>query len=164
MLWLPPVFAFTWLSSSHAKPRWWHYSLFGSVVAAVVLPWVIAVSLQDPTFLVEFLYKHNIQRFAGEFHRRPIWYFIPVLLVAGHPWSFLAAPYLKFLFGHTGEVRFQRPPVVGFLLVWSVWCFTFFSLSSCKLPTYLLPAAPAMALMLRSQGIPSRLVTNRAHP
>ena len=148
VLWLPSVFAFTWLSSSNAKPRLWHYSLFAGVVALIVLPWVVAVSLQDPTFVVEFLYKHNIQRFAGEFHRRPIWYFIPVLLVAGHPWSFLAAPYVKFLFGHSGEVRFQRPPVVGFLLIWSAWCFVFFSLSSCKLPTYLLPAAPALALMI----------------
>jgi len=148
VLWLPTVFAFTWLSSSNAKPRFWHYSVFGAVVALIVTPWLIAVSLQDPTFLVEFLYKHNIQRFAGEFHNRPIWYFIPVLLVAGHPWSFLTAPYLKFLFGHTGEIRFQRPPVVGFLLVWSAWCFVFFSLSSCKLPTYLLPAAPALALMI----------------
>jgi dolichol-phosphate mannosyltransferase len=30
----------------------------------------------------------------------------------------------------------------------SGWCFTFFSLSQCKLPTYVLPAAPAIALML----------------
>ncbi len=148
VLWLPPVFAFAWLSESSAKPRWWHYSLVGAILAAIVTPWLIAVSLQDASFLTEFFYTHNIRRFAGQFHVKPIWYFVPVLLIAGHPWSFLTIPYARFLFGQAGEVRYQRPPAVGYLLLWSGWCFVFFSLSKCKLPTYLLPAAPALALMI----------------
>ncbi len=148
VLWLPPVFAITWLSASFAKPRWTHYFLHGGVMAAIAAPWLIAVSLQDSSFLVEFFYTHNLRRFAGEFHPKPIWYFVPVLLVAGHPWSFLTIPYARFLFGQSGQLRYQRPPVIGFLLLWSAWCFAFFSLSQCKLPTYLLPAAPAMALMI----------------
>ncbi len=148
VLWLPPVFAFAWLSDSYAKPRWWHYGLVSGVVLVMVAPWMIAVSWQDATFLSEFLFTHNLLRFAGEFHHQPIWYFVPVLLIAGHPWSFLTIPYVHFLFRQTGKARFQRPPAVGYLLLWSLWCFVFFSLSKCKLPTYLLPAAPAFALMI----------------
>ena len=148
VLWLPPVFAYAWLSDSCAKPRWWHYSLIGLVAAAVVSPWLIAVSQQDPNFLTEFFVTHNVKRFAGEFHSKPIWYFIPVLLIAGHPWCYLTIPFARFLFGQAAEVRTQRPPAVGFLLLWSGWCFVFFSLSKCKLPTYLLPLAPALALMI----------------
>jgi dolichol-phosphate mannosyltransferase len=37
---------------------------------------------------------------------------------------------------------------LGYLFLWSAWCFVFFSLSRCKLPSYLLPAAPAMSLMI----------------
>lgn len=148
VLWLPPVFAFTWLSDTYVKPRWWHYGVLGGVAAMVAVPWFVAVSRQDPTFLVEFFYTHNVARFAGEFHSRPIWYFVPVLLIAGHPWSFLAVPYIRFLFGRTKVLSRQRPPAVGFLLLWSAWCFVFFSVSQCKLPTYLLPAAPALALMI----------------
>ena len=148
VLWLPPVFAFAWLSEAYATPRWWHYGLIGGVTAMIAAPWLIIVSIQDASFLTEFFYMHNVRRFAGEFHDKPIWYFVPVLLLAGHPWSFLTIPYSKFLFGHAGVVRNQRPPAVGFLLLWSLWCFVFFSLSKCKLPTYLLPAAPALALMM----------------
>jgi len=148
VLWLPPVFVFAWLSESHGKPRWWHDSLFGGIVTIIVSPWMIAVTEQDATFLTEFLVTHNISRFAGGFHDRPIWYFIPVLLIAGHPWSFLAISYTKFLFGQGGEARYNRPPAIGFLLLWSASCFVFFSLSRCKLPTYLLPAVPALALMM----------------
>tara|TARA_R110002073_G_scaffold240208_7_gene401880 strand:- start:1722 stop:4169 length:2448 start_codon:yes stop_codon:yes gene_type:complete len=148
VLWLPPVFVFAWLSDTYAKPRWWQYGMIGGVTLAIAMPWMIAVSLQDASFLTEFFYTHNLKRFAGGFHRQPIWYFVPVLLVAGHPWSFLAVPYAHFLFRQSGESRYQRPAVVGYLLLWSVWCFVFFSLSRCKLPTYLLPAAPAFALMV----------------
>ncbi len=148
VLLLPPVFAFTWLSESFAKPRLWHYALTFGTVAAIAAPWLIAVSMQDGSFLLDFFYRHNVQRFAGEFHSKPFWYFVPVLLVAGHPWSFLTIPYARFLFTRDEGVHATRPPILGFLLLWSVWCFVFFSLSGCKLPTYLLPAAPALALLI----------------
>ncbi len=148
VLLLPPVFAFAWLSNAYAKPAWWHYAILVGTVCAITAPWLVAVSIQDHNFLIEFLYRHNIQRFAGEFHAKPIWYFVPVLLIAGHPWSFLTIPYLRFLFSRRDSTTASRPPVIGFLMLWGGWCFTFFSLSSCKLPTYLLPAAPAFALMI----------------
>ncbi len=148
VLWLPPVFAMVWLSETYAKPRWWQYGLLVSVGAIIAAPWFVLVHQQDPTFMIEFFYKHNVARFAGEFHPKPLWFFVPVLLIAGHPWSFLTIPYATFLFGRSESVRVKRPPAVGYLLLWSAWCFAFFSMSSCKLPTYLLPAAPALALMI----------------
>lgn len=147
-LWLPPLFAFSWLTHSVATPNLKHYAVAAGISLAVVAPWMIAVAIQDAHFLPEFLYKHNLRRFAGDFHSRPIWFFIPVLLLAGHPWSFLTIPYVKFLCGKSSLVRQQRPSAIGFLLLWASWCFVFFSLSRCKLPTYLLPAAPALALMM----------------
>lgn len=148
VLWLPPVVAMAWLTESFSKPRWWHYGIIGSVAAAIVLPWFVTVTAFDANFLREFFITHNVRRFAGDFHPKPIWYFIPVLLLAGHPWSFLAIPYVRFLFGRSERCRVGRPPLIGFLLLWSGWVFAFFSVSSCKLPTYLLPAGPALALMM----------------
>ncbi|QDV71135.1 Undecaprenyl phosphate-alpha-4-amino-4-deoxy-L-arabinose arabinosyl transferase [Rosistilla carotiformis] len=148
VLWLPPLVVFAWLTDSAAMPRWRHFAVAALVSLAVVVPWGLAVAMQDPEFLPEFLYKHNLRRFAGDFHARPIWFFVPVLLLAGHPWSFLTIPYCKFLLGDAPQCRRQRPTVIGFLLLWSCWCFLFFSLSRCKLPTYLLPAAPAFALLI----------------
>ncbi|TWU04586.1 glycosyltransferase [Stieleria varia] len=148
VLWLPPVVAMAWLSESHARLRWWHYGIVGGVATIIAAPWFYMVHQQDSDFLIEFFYRHNVARFAGEFHAKPFWFFVPVLLVAGHPWSFLTIPYARFLFGRGEAVRSRRSPAIGFLMLWSAWCFTFFSMSSCKLPTYLLPAAPAMALMI----------------
>ncbi|TWT50224.1 Undecaprenyl phosphate-alpha-4-amino-4-deoxy-L-arabinose arabinosyl transferase [Rubripirellula amarantea] len=148
VLWLPPIVVFTWLSEGYAQPKWRHFWVLGSVVAVIVAPWLVAVTMQDDQFLLEFFYRHHVRRFAGEYHVQPFWYFIPVLLIAGHPWTFLTIPYATFLLGDSQAKNFRRPPLLGFLCLWSGWCFAFFSISLCKLPTYLLPAAPAFALMI----------------
>ncbi|MCS7467431.1 glycosyltransferase [Stieleria sp. ICT_E10.1] len=148
VLLLPPLIVFSWLTESYVAPTIRHYLMLLGVVAGITAPWLVAVSMQDPSFLVEFFYRHNVARFAGEFHARPIWFFIPVLLLAGHPWTFLTIPYVGFLTSRTRTVSQSRPPVLGFLMLWSGWCFVFFSIAKCKLPTYLLPAAPALSLMV----------------
>src|SRR5262249_40023107 len=42
----------------------------------------------------------------------------------------------------------RRPQALGFLLLAGLACVGFFSLSGCKLPTYILPAFPPLALAL----------------
>ena len=148
VLLLPPLIVFSWLTESYVAPTIRHYMVFLAVVAGISAPWLVAVTMQDPSFLVEFFYRHNVARFAGEFHARPIWFFVPVLLLAGHPWTFLTIPYVGFLTSRTRSVSQNRPAVLGFLMLWSGWCFLFFSIAKCKLPTYLLPAAPTLSLMI----------------
>ncbi len=150
VLLVPPVFAFSWLTKGVVRPGWRHWLMLGGIVAVVVTPWFVLVSLDNPSFAYEFFYKHNVTRFAGAFHARPFWYFLPVLMIAGHPWTFLTVPYVGFMASHSEQSRRRRLRPIGYLLLWSLWCFTFFSLSSCKLPPYLLPAAPALALMIGS--------------
>jgi hypothetical protein len=47
-----------------------------------------------------------------------------------------------------GETVQHRSPELGFMLLAGGWCVLFFSLSGCKLPTYVLPAFPPLALAL----------------
>ncbi len=148
VIWFPPVFAMAWLSEGHARPRYWHYLLTTLIVAVIALPWSIAVTMQDPEFVKQFFLVHNVARYAGELPAHSIFYFVPVLLLAGHPWSFLTIPYTRFLFAKSGDARIRRPVTIGYLMLWSLWCFVFFSFSSSKTPTYLLPAAPALAIMI----------------
>ncbi len=148
VLWLPPVFAFAWLSEHHLRPKLLHMIGYLSIATLVAAPWFLLVANQDSQLLTEFFVNHNFNRFAGGFHHRPIWYFIPVMLIAGHPWSFLSLPLLRFMTNRDNTTRKQRSPELGYIVLWAGWCFLFFSLSSCKLPTYLLPAAPAFAMMV----------------
>jgi 4-amino-4-deoxy-L-arabinose transferase-like glycosyltransferase len=144
----PPVAAFAWLTAGAFAPRPRHWLALAAIVAGVNLPWFVAVHHQDSTFAYQFFYQHNVARFAGAYHEQPFWYFVPVLLVAGHPWSWLTLPLVSFIFGNKAELRSRRPPVLGFLVLCSGWCVAFFSASRCKLPTYILPALPPLALVV----------------
>jgi hypothetical protein len=88
-------------------------------------------------------------RFLAPFaHEQGVWYYLPVLLGGLLPGTLLAWPFLRFLASGDDVVARLRGPAFGFLLLAGGWCVLFFSLSSCKLPTYVLPAMPPLALAL----------------
>lgn len=148
VLMAPPLMAFAFLTNGLARLRLRHWVALVGVVTAMFVPWLLAVSAQQPNFAYEFFYLHNVARFGGAFHAQPFWYFLPILLIAGHPWSFLTFSVARFLGAHDVNDQRMRPPILGFLLLWSGWCVLFFSISSCKLPTYILPALPALAIVV----------------
>jgi hypothetical protein len=74
--------------------------------------------------------------------------YAPVLLAAGLPWSLLVVPVACFLLSRAQAVRAVRPQALGFFVLWAGWCFVFFSLSRGKLPPYILPMTPALAVVI----------------
>jgi hypothetical protein len=113
----------------------------------VALPWYIAICFRSPAFAGYFFWQHNVLRFLVPFdHLRPIWFYGPVLLVGFLPATLWMLPFVRFLFSPHPAVYKQRCPGLGYMLLCGGWCILFFSLSGCKLPTYILPAFPPLAL------------------
>lgn len=116
---------------------------------STALPWYILCERRNPDFFRVFIIEHNFKRFlTPEFqHLQPFWYYIPILLLAFLPWALalLTAAWL----GIFRYARGQRiSPPTSFLLCWAVFCVVFFSISKSKLPGYILPAIPAIGLLL----------------
>jgi 4-amino-4-deoxy-L-arabinose transferase-like glycosyltransferase len=107
------------------------------------------VSLRNPEFARFFFIHEHVERFLSTGHQREgaWWYFLPLLLIGLVPWTAL----LAWLPGAWGirDVRsdtgFAWP---RFCLAWSAFVLVFFSVSSSKLPSYILPLFPAVALVL----------------
>ena len=147
ILLLPPLWLHRRLTATAASitPRAW--LLFAAVVLLITLPWYVAVSLQVPDFAGHFLLVHNFQRFVEPFdHERPVWFFLPILLGGLLPATFLLVPFVRFLLSEKEDDAGKRCPFLGYLFLTAGWCVLFFSLSGCKLPTYILPAFPPLAL------------------
>src|SRR6266403_3717559 len=55
------------------------------------LPWYILCARRNPDFFRIFIIEHNFNRFlTPQFqHIQPIWYYIPILLLAVFPWTIL---------------------------------------------------------------------------
>jgi len=110
---------------------------------AVAAPWYGAILAdQGRHFVDEFLLNHNVARFTSTVHNHPgsILYYVPVLLVGLFPWSAFVLPALA---GARPEEKVDR-----FLLLWLVVPLVFFSLAGSKLPGYVLPCLPPLALLL----------------
>lgn len=137
----------------------------------IALPWYIAVTLRsDFEFFRTFIIKHNIQRFAGEVaeggqHVEPFWYYIPVVLLGVLPWAFflVQAVYspLRPALGRLVQRQKIRDPLL-FPLLWALGVIVFFSAARAKLPTYVTPAYPALAVLVAAWLAELRLRANHS--
>ena len=121
--------------------------LSGSILfLAITAPWFVLVAQRNPEFLEFFFIHEHLQRFTQDAHSRtgPIHYFLPLLLVGILPWV-LQIP--GAIVQAWSERRREFSP--GWLLVcWFAVIFVFFSVSRSKLPGYIIPVFPALALLV----------------
>jgi 4-amino-4-deoxy-L-arabinose transferase-like glycosyltransferase len=128
---------------------WRRLHLLSGTVLFLVLcaPWFVLVSMRNPGFAHFFFIHEHFERFLTTEHHRagPWWYFVPLLLAGFLPWTTLLAPLL--LQGLRREGRSALLQIDRLLLIWAVFVFAFFSASGSKLPSYILPMFPALALL-----------------
>ncbi len=117
------------------------------VAGIVVAPWTIAVHIADPDYWHYFFWVEHIHRFTGgqeAQHPEPFWFFAPILLAVILPWTFALPLAIEGLVRKHG----LDEPWIRFALCWLFIPIIFFSISSGKLPTYIIPCVPAAALLI----------------
>lgn len=120
-----------------------------AVFCVIALPWYVLCAVRNPDFLRVFILEHNFKRFlTPEFqHIQPFWYYGGIVLIAFLPWT--PALFWAAITGIRSWIRRQPPGAMScFLLSWALFCLIFFTVSRSKLPGYILPAIPAMGLLL----------------
>lgn len=123
--------------------RWRDLAILFAAAAVVAAPWYVLVTLRNGRpFLDEFFWKHHFGRFLNSAleHQQPFWFYVPVLLAGFFPWT----PALLLLV----QRRVYQDRRAVFLVAWFAWGFLFFSASRNKLPGYLLPLLPALAVLI----------------
>jgi 4-amino-4-deoxy-L-arabinose transferase-like glycosyltransferase len=123
-----------------------------AIMLAVTVPWFVLVSQRNPEFPHFFFIHEHWQRYTSNVHHREgsVWYFVPLLLAGFLPWLGLAPQMWQAVRERAGVARGNLPrPFQPALLagLWAVAIFVFFSLSGSKLPGYILPIFPALALL-----------------
>ena len=119
---------------------------------AITAPWFILVWQANPEHPHFFFIHEHFQRFTSNVHKREgAWhYFIPVLILGIFPWiGFL----LQGLWSGIKENSLSSQTKTQFkphlmLVIWAAFIFFFFSISGSKLPSYILPIFPALAILI----------------
>jgi 4-amino-4-deoxy-L-arabinose transferase-like glycosyltransferase len=123
--------------------------LRGSVLfLAIVAPWFVLVSQANPEFARFFFVHEHFERFVSTGHRREgsWWYFLPIFFAGFLPWMLTLVPAAWSAWRHDREpglFAWRR-----FAILWTLLVVAFFSVSSSKLPAYILPVFPVFALVL----------------
>jgi len=164
------------------RTLWWPGMLLFLLIAA---PWYVLIQLRTGVFFRAFLLEHNLERYntAVFGHQQPFWYFLPITLAALAPWTVLAVAGFVQAMRKKGSPVLRNPLPEGsgaenaraerrgldlFLALWGAVPVAFFSFSVSKLPGYILPAVPPLAILaalwlrrkrLTSAKIPPVLLT-----
>ena len=115
----------------------------------IAAPWFVAISQANPEFLHFFFIHEHFERYTSDVHgrTRSNWYFFAVFAIGAIPWLFSSLNGLiKPSFSWRAEAgKFEASRL---LWVYAVFVFFFFSISHSKLPGYILPMFPALALLV----------------
>ncbi len=136
----------------------------GSVLFFVIAaPWFVLVQHRNAEFFDLFFIREHFQRFASNRSERfgPWWYYAPILLVGAMPWlpGLIYQCLNRAVSVRPGAIvnraanyvpthpmtRAFRPSL--FCVAWVLAIIVFFSLSRSKLPAYVMPVFPALALL-----------------
>ena len=110
---------------------------------ALIAPWYLLAEARNAGFLRYYLWDEHFGRFATvSFDRKQPWYFFSAVLVVGFlPWSTLLPSVVRRHWSRPLDEKHI------FLICWSILPLIFFSISSSKLPHYILPIFPALSIM-----------------
>jgi 4-amino-4-deoxy-L-arabinose transferase-like glycosyltransferase len=117
--------------------KWW------LVFLGISLPWYIYASLRfGKEFLWEFFVHDHWHRILYAEHKNfDKWYFYPSVILTGmFPWTFY------FLLSGANFKRYKN--IYLFLFSWIAVVFSVFSPAHSKLASYIVPLAPALAVIL----------------
>ncbi len=120
-----------------------------SVFLLIAAPWFYLVMKANPEFFERFfIYEHYTRFTTKELGRyQPWYYFIPILLMGALPWTLLMFDSLSRAW-RRGRQPGRLFNAERFLLIWAIFIYLFFTVSGSKLPSYLLPMFPALALLM----------------
>ncbi|MDR1727218.1 MAG: glycosyltransferase family 39 protein [Acidobacteriota bacterium] len=134
--------------------RRWRPLLGLPLAALVALPWFwLAFRENGYAFVATFFINHNLARYATgvHHHAQPFYYYLPVMFALAFPWSgwlpVFCPQSLQAVKDGLRRWRAWRPATV-FVAAWLLFPVAFFSLSGSKLPGYVLPSLPPLALLV----------------
>ena len=121
------------------------------IILLLCLPYYLIAHLStNGAFTSEFFLHQNLGRFEGTVnHQQPFWWYVPVVLGGFFPASLLllsSGAWLRSLWQQRRQSSRQEAFLI-FCAIWALVVFALFSAIPTKLPTYIAPMSPALAIL-----------------
>jgi 4-amino-4-deoxy-L-arabinose transferase-like glycosyltransferase len=135
------------LSVADRDRGWWTALRPGTgvpIMLAIAAPWFIAISISgDGGFVADAVSRDLLPKLVSgqEGHGAPPGYYLLSMMLSFWPGSLFAVPALVHAWRRRGD------PALRFALAWLAPAWIMFELVPTKLPSYVLPTFPALALI-----------------
>ncbi len=115
----------------------------------VSLPWAILIQMREPDYWNFFFWNEHVRRFLANNaqHKETAWYFVLVAPAMFFPWLLTAPAAIPGILSRMKGQDF-RGRLMRLSVCWLVLPFLFFTSSSGKLLTYILPCFPPFAILM----------------
>jgi 4-amino-4-deoxy-L-arabinose transferase-like glycosyltransferase len=116
---------------------------------ALAAPWHVLAAMRNETWAHRYIVSEHILRYLTPAASRPgPWhYYIWIVLVGLIPWVGFLWPAVRDAV-RGGWARRKENADAGFLVTWVTFIFLFFTINHSKLPPYILPIFPALAVLI----------------
>jgi 4-amino-4-deoxy-L-arabinose transferase-like glycosyltransferase len=133
--------------------RWRYLPIWMMAFFVIAATWYVPVTLKHGwQFINEFFIEHHFRRYLTNTygHPQPIYFFVFIAVAGVLPWTFFLIPAIARLRSLNPRAS-ERDSLLTLAWIWFFIPLIFFSLSSSKLPGYLLPVFPALAIILGAE-------------
>jgi len=115
----------------------------------IAAPWHVLAAMHNETWAHRYIYFEHWARFTTTEHGRfqPWHYFIWILLGGLFPWMAFLWPAVRDAV-RGGWAKRGENATAWFFVTWVAFIFLFFTKSQSKLPAYILPVFPALAVLI----------------
>lgn len=124
--------------------------LFLPIIGALLvsLPWAVLIHQREPDFWNYFFWHEHVKRFLSDTaqHKEPFWFFLAVLPPMFIPWILMLPAAVIGLRKKSWPISSERH-LLFFCFCWLAFPLLFYSASSGKLITYILPCFPPLAIL-----------------
>jgi 4-amino-4-deoxy-L-arabinose transferase-like glycosyltransferase len=133
--------------------RWRNLPIWICAFFVVAAIWYLPVTMKHGwQFINEFFIEHHFKRYLTNTygHPQPVYFFVFIAIAGVLPWTC----FLLSAFARIRSLQPRKSELDSLLTLAWVWFFIpliFFSISGSKLPGYLLPVFPALAIILGAE-------------
>ncbi len=147
----PFAILFVWLLwVGRLHEIWKIFSPIGILIFLIIVcPWLILAQKENSDFLWFFFVREHLLRFTTKMHGKtePLYYYLPVIIGGMLPWLvYLIKAWPNKFIREALFAKYENK----LLLVWILFIFLFYTLSSSKLATYIAPVFLPIALFAGS--------------
>jgi len=144
----PFAILFVWLLwVGRWRDLWKLFSPVGIIIFLIVVsPWLILAQKENSDFLWFFFVREHLLRFTTKMHGKtePFYYYLPIIIGGILPWVvYLIKAWPEKSIRESLFTKVENK----LLLVWVLFIFLFYTLSSSKLATYIAPVFLPIALL-----------------